>query len=424
MLARLEGQRASLAPLRERAFRLLWLGQTTSSAGNALVEVAFVFAILHIHGTVTDIGCIFAIQAAAGLAFLLAGGVWADRMRRQIVMLGSDAVRAVVEAALAVLLITGHARIWELGLGAAMFGMAASFFAPAATGLVTETVNRGQLLRANGLLSFSTSLVGIGGLAIAGALVAAIGPAPVLAIDAATFVVSAISLGLLKLKPRSAPEHGSFLQDLAEGWHEVAMRPWYWLNMIAHALGNFGFAAYFVLGPVIAAHDLGGARAWGAIAAAQAAGASVGGIVALRCSPARPLVAGNLALALATLPLLALAGPLPTWTIALAAALAGAGMVFLGSVWAATMQSLIPEHALSRVDAYDWLVSLSVMPAGMALVGPIAGRVGDATTLVGAALLAGLPCALIVLVPGVRRVRTTADGKITGPPLREAAGPA
>jgi MFS family permease len=424
MLARFKGQRASLAPLSERAFRLLWLGQTTSSAGNALVEVAFVFAILHVHGTVTDIGCIFAIQAAAGLAFLLAGGVWADRMRRQIVMLGSDAVRAVVEAVLAVLLITGHARIWELGLGAAVFGMAASFFAPAATGLVTEIVNRDQLLRANGLLSFSTSLVGIGGLAIAGALVAAIGPAPVLAIDAATFVVSAISLGLLRLEPRRAPEHGSFLRDLAEGWHEVAMRPWYWLNMTAHALGNFGFAAYFVLGPVIAAHDLGGARAWGAIAAAQAAGASIGGIIALRCTPGRPLVAGNLALGLATLPLLALARPMPTWTIALAAALGGAGMVFLGSVWAATMQSLIPEQALSRVDAYDWLVSLSVMPAGMALVGPIAGRIGDATTLVGAALLAGLPCALIVLVPGVRRVRTTADGKITGPPLREAVGPA
>ncbi len=57
---------------------------------------------------------------------------------------------------------------------------------------------------------------------------AAFGPALVFAIDAATFVVSAVSLGLLRLPPRSLPERASFRSDLAAGWHELAVRPWYW----------------------------------------------------------------------------------------------------------------------------------------------------------------------------------------------------
>ena len=63
----------------------------------------------------------------------------------------------------------------------------------------------------------------------------------------------------------------SFWSDLAEGWHELAIRPWYWINLIAHACWNFAIPAYFVLGPVIAARSLGGASAWGAITARSSA---------------------------------------------------------------------------------------------------------------------------------------------------------
>ncbi len=94
----------------------------------------------------------------------------------------------------------------------------------------------------------------------------------------------------------------------------------YWLNLIAHALWNFSIPAYLVLGPVIAATRLGGASAWGAISAAWAV---AGGIIALRAHPRRPLVAGNLALVLSVLPLLALARPLATWEIGIPPGLGG-----------------------------------------------------------------------------------------------------
>ena len=93
---------------------------------------------------------------------MLAGGVWADRLRRQYVMLTADAVRGVVQATLAVLLLTGHAHVWELGVGAALYGAATSFFDPASIALVPETVPTAELQQANSLLGLPQSFFSIG----------------------------------------------------------------------------------------------------------------------------------------------------------------------------------------------------------------------------------------------------------------------
>jgi MFS family permease len=123
----------ALRPLAIRPYRLMWLGSTTSSLGDAVVQIALVFAVLHIGGTATDIGLIAALQTVARVAFLLAGGVWADRLRRQYVMMAADVLRGGVEAVLAVLLLTGHAHVWEIAVGAVLYGIGASFFGPAST---------------------------------------------------------------------------------------------------------------------------------------------------------------------------------------------------------------------------------------------------------------------------------------------------
>jgi MFS family permease len=83
----------ALRPLARRPYRLMWTGSTTSSIGDAVVQIALVFAILHIGGTASDIGVVAAASTVARVAFVLAGGVWADRLRRQYVMLTADAVR-------------------------------------------------------------------------------------------------------------------------------------------------------------------------------------------------------------------------------------------------------------------------------------------------------------------------------------------
>jgi len=100
--------------LRERRFRLLWLGQATSTLGDGLVPVALAFAVIEtLNGSATDLGIVLAAQTLPLVVFVLAGGVWADRLPRQMVMLASDVIRCVIQATLAVLLLSGRAELWK-----------------------------------------------------------------------------------------------------------------------------------------------------------------------------------------------------------------------------------------------------------------------------------------------------------------------
>jgi hypothetical protein len=96
-----------LGPLAERPFRLLWFGQTTSALGDALMGVALAFAVLDLGGSAGDLGLVFAARTVSSVAFVLAGGVWADRLPRRTVMLVADAVRALVQGLVAFLLVSG-----------------------------------------------------------------------------------------------------------------------------------------------------------------------------------------------------------------------------------------------------------------------------------------------------------------------------
>ncbi|ASW54283.1 hypothetical protein CIK06_08900 [Plantactinospora sp. KBS50] len=194
-----------LEPFAIRAFRLLWVGQTVSALGTAITRIALVFAILDLGGGAVEIGYVTAIQTVATMVFTLVGGVWADRLRRNYVMLGSDVVRAVVQGVLAALLLSGHAQIWMLAVGAAVFGAATAFFDPASGGLLPETLPAEQLQSGHALINFANTFFSVGGPAVSGLLIAAFSPGLVFGLDAATFVVSAISLALLRLAPGPCP---------------------------------------------------------------------------------------------------------------------------------------------------------------------------------------------------------------------------
>ena len=86
---------ASLAVLSEREFRLLWMGRTLSSVGDALVPVATAFATLEI-GSATDLGLVLATAMGARAVFFMVGGVWADRLPRRLIMIAADGTRAAV----------------------------------------------------------------------------------------------------------------------------------------------------------------------------------------------------------------------------------------------------------------------------------------------------------------------------------------
>src|SRR6202521_5679730 len=202
----------ALAPLRERNFRLLWFGQGVSAVGDSLVTIALAFATLSVAHSATALGLVLAASTIANVVALPLGGVWSDRLPRQLVMLTSDGVRAAVHAVMAVLLITGHAQLWQLVAQAIVYSLASGFFSPAAGALVPQTVSAQHLQQANALMGLTRSITQVGGPAVAGVLVAVFGPGWVFAIDAATFVVSAISLSLLRVPRLSGSARSSFLR--------------------------------------------------------------------------------------------------------------------------------------------------------------------------------------------------------------------
>ncbi|HET7857439.1 MAG TPA: MFS transporter, partial [Gaiellaceae bacterium] len=185
--------------LSERPFRLLWLGQTTSAIGDVMIGVALAFAVFQIGGGATQLGLVFAALSIGRTVFIPIGGVWADRLPRRLVMLTCDAIRAVVQAVVAIALLTGAMEVWMLAVTSFVSGAASAFFLPAATGLVPQTISAARLQQANALLALSGSTVQVAGTAVSGLIVAAAGPGWVFAIDALTFVASAAFLSVLPI---------------------------------------------------------------------------------------------------------------------------------------------------------------------------------------------------------------------------------
>jgi len=396
--------------LREPGFRRLFVGRTASLVGDGIAPVALAFAILDLSGSATDLGLVLAAHSLVLTALVLVGGVYADRLSPRLAMLGADLVRVASTGLIAVLLLTGVAEIWQLVVLYAVAGAATAFFNPASDTLVPQLVPAPRLQDGYALLNFSRSAGHFAGPALAGIVLALGSPGDALAIDAATFAVSAACLLGLRAPQalRATIEHqsASFLADLREGWSEFSARSWLWSIVVCAAISNaVFFPAFQVLGPTIAQAELGGSSAWALIAAASGFGAVLGAILAFALRPRRPLLAGEAFMLVLPLPIALLALPAETVLIALAALVAGVAGTFATVLWESTWVQHVPAAARSRVSAYDWFGSLSLEPLGLALIGPIAAGVGISTTLWFAAAVV-LACQFATLsVPSVRRLR-------------------
>jgi MFS family permease len=393
-----------LGPLRERPFRLLWLGQSISGIGDALVYVALVFAVLEV-GSTTDLGLVLGAFWLGRAVFMLIGGVWADRLPRRTVMLTSDLVRAGAQGSTAALLLSGVIRPWMFVLTQALWGAAAAFFGPASTGLIPQLTSGERLQQANALLGLSRSAINVLGPAIAGILVAAFGPGWVFAVDAVSFLASAAFLVVLRVPPHERPPQQAFIADLRRGWQEVVRRKWLRASILVFSVTNVALAALFVIGPVVAEDELGGAKAYGVITTGAALGGIAGGVIALRYKPERPLLFNFVFTLASALPLLLYIPPAPTLVIAAAMSVSVAGIASGNAIWEAQLQRHIPPDAISRVSSYDWLVSIVFMPLGMVVAGWLSGVVGVDATLAAAAAICVVANLSVLLISDVRNFR-------------------
>ncbi|HEU5160133.1 MAG TPA: MFS transporter [Streptosporangiaceae bacterium] len=397
--------RSALALLRERQFFLLWGGQTASGLGDAMVIVAFTFAALEISDSPGSLGLVLTVMHLARTGCYFAGGVLGDRLSRRLIMIVSDTARMLTQAVTALVLISGQAALWWLVLLGAVYGGLAGLFRPSSAGLVAQIVEPGSLQEANALLGVSREAVTIAGPALAAVLVAAAGPGWVFAVDAGTFAVSIAALS--RMRPAEVPVErgGGFWSDVSSGLREAFRHRWYGVSLSVQPLWTFANAVFSVLGPTIALHSLGGVVDWGLINTAGAAGAVVGGMLALKVAFRRPLVAASAGrLGLGVL-LAAMAVPLPIGPVAGAALLSGLGWAVHDIAWTATVQRRIPGNAVSRAVSYEWTAGQLTTTAGFALAGPLSAAFGTSGVLLALTSLVVATSLLPAAVPAVFSVQ-------------------
>ena len=407
----LRARLAALLPaLRSADFRSLFGGQVVSLVGDAIYPIALAFAVLDLGGSPGALGLVLAAQAITLTALVLVAGVWADRLPRQRMMLASDIGRGVVQAITAALLISGHAEIWQLAVLAAAYGAFEAAFRPAAGGLLPQIVDGEHLQQANALMGLALNAGTVLGPALAGALIALTGPGTAIAIDAATFAISAIFLARIRApRPeRTQPEgsHEGFRAELRGGVREIAARRWLWTflpGLMAYHL--IALPGVLALGPVVADRELGGPAAWGVITASFGVGTIIGNVAALRIQPSRPMLVATLAFIGCSTQPIALALGNSTAVIAGLLLLGGIAVSFGFGQYETTLGREIPPHALGRVTSLDYFTTSGSIALGFAVVGPAAALVGTEATLVGTGLITMALFALAATVPDVRHLR-------------------
>jgi MFS family permease len=398
-----------LGPLREREFRLLFAGRTISMLGSAMAPIGLAFAVLDLTGSTTDLGLVLAARSVATIVLLLVGGVWADRLPRHLVMVSANVISGATQALVAILLLAGHARIWELAVLALLNGASSAFFFPASSGIVPQTVPPELQQQANATLRLGLNATNIVGAALGGLLVAASSPGWAIAIDAASYGIAALAIAAMHLPPGLRVKGSTVLHELREGWSDFWSRGWLWAIVLQFGIVNaFESGAIGVLGPTVAKRHLGGAAAWGAVLTATSIGLVLSGVLMMRWRPRRILFVATLAVFPMALPLLALARPAPLLVVIAAGFIAGFSVEIFGVLWDTAMQQEIPQEKLSRLYSYDALGSWALMPTALAVLGPVASALGTRTTLIGCAVLVVGATAPVLLSRDVRTLERRA----------------
>jgi len=394
-----------LGPFAGRNFRVFYAGYATSLLGSAMSAIALTFAVLDSGGGAADLGFVFAANVVPQVLVMLGGGVLADRVGRRPVMLVTDSLRLLVQGTLAAALFAGRPPIWLFVALAALLGAGEGVFNPALGGLRADIAPRDELPDANALLSVAQSGSMIAGPALAGILIALTSPAVVIAVDAATFGVSVLSLALLHV-PASAGACQSPWRDLADGWQQFRAHTWLWLTTVQFALFNLlTWAPYLLLGPILARQYLGGAGAWGVISAAYALGSVATGLAIIGRRPRRILTVAVLGTFGYAVPCLMLAVRAPVYAVAAGALAAGAGSALFDTYWTTALQQRVPASMLGRTTAFSMTGAYALGSMGYAVIGSIAGVIGPVRILAFAAGYATLSSAAVLATPAIRSVR-------------------
>src|SRR3954451_25480558 len=384
-------------PLRHAPFRWLVTGATINLLGSGIAPVALAFAVLDLGGGASQLGLAVGLYALADVGAVLFGGVLGDRLPRAVMLQGTAAAAAVVQAVVALSLIGGWSSIPLLaGLGM-LNGCLGALGGPSSSAITPQTVPAELLQRAISWRRIGQNTALIIGNGVAGLMVVWVGSGWALAFDALTFAVAAILFTRIDVPVVAAPGAREGLwSEVASGFREVMRHTWLWLLILQALLYHLFYGgAQSVLGPIVVGDGL-GRPAWGWALSTMMVGFVAGGLVTLRWRPRHALFVGTCFLGLTAAFPLAMA-----WSDSLAVVLLGAGLHGFGleifSVgWDLSIQEQVEPDKLARVYSFDAIGSFIARPLGLVLTGPIATVVGYRAwlTVVGAVIVGSVLVAL------------------------------
>ena len=414
-----------LAPLRNRDFRLLWTGMTLSLLGDGVLLVALAWQAYQLVDRPSAMAAVGVALTLPQVLLVLVAGVVSDRVDRRLLMLTADVMRAAALGLLGILAMSDRLELWHLLTVIAVYGTAAAFFLPSFDALVPEVVDEELRVEANALDQFvRPAALWLLGPAIGGVLVASHGAGPAFVLDALTFVGSATCLVLMRRREPSSSAsaqgepvtvRGAVL-ELREGLQYVAAAPWLWASLVA---ATFTYLLFLgpteVLLPHLVKNELhGSAGDLGLILAAGGVSALVtASVLAQTGIPRRVMTFTYAAWSLATLGVAGY-GLVQTRGQAMVVAALVAGCEAAGAVaWMTTKQRFTPSGLLGRVSAFEWFISMALVPLSYALSAPAAAHWGARATLIGAGVVGALLTAGFVFVPGVRDPESRPLGTMT-----------
>jgi len=411
---------SALAPLREPNFRYYFLSRLVNLVGSVMAGVALAFAVLEVSNSATALGTVLAAHSIPMVVFLLAGGVIADRFGRTLIIQVSNVVSGLCQLAIAALVISGEAQLWQLIVLTAVQGTVSSVSLPALASVLPQMVPRDQLKQANLLVSVQRNALTVVGPAVSGVLVVTVGAGWALAVDGVTYLLAAALLAPVRIPPPlPRADRPGPVAELREGWDYFRATTWLWVIVLAFgALNMIQSGALHTLGPVLAKNTDIGENGWGLILSAEALGFLLCSLALMRLPLRRPLRTGMIAISLLGLPMLAL-GFEPVLAAGMVGAfLGGVGTEVFGLGWNLAMQENVPDEMLSRAYSYDALGSFVAIPLGQLAFGPLGQVFGiqDVMLVSGVAYL--VICGLTLLSRSVWNLpRVTAAVSTTSPPV-------
>ena len=382
---------------RDSSFVLLWAGQSVSVFGSLVTRTALPFAaILVLHANAIEMALLAAVDVVPGLLFGLAAGAWIDRLSRRPILIAADLARAILLATIPAAAIAGVLRMELLYAVGFLAGVCTVFFDVACSSYLPSLVSRDRLLEANSKLAGTAAVAEAAAFGAYGWLVQWVTAPIAILVDAVTFLVSAVSLMLIR-KPEPAPppraERKRLKSELAAGFAAIRDSP------ILRTLGGATMMNELSLGAggavvmLFVTRDLGFSPGiLGMIFAAGGLSSLVASLLARtaeRRMGSRGAMRAGLFFSGFALMLIVLArdSSLPAVLLLLAQQLIGDAGATVFSVNLVTLrQTTTPDHVLGRVHA-----SLRVLGLAATLLGALAaGLIGQAFGLRAALITAAM----------------------------------